>query len=187
MEIIIYHGHSIHTIDTIMENITRLRVHVAPVGYEIDRIVIPAKEMKADMVYLLVHDKPNEDKALPFIDKISTRLKKEKIKVTKEYHDRLNLFDIIKSVRQIIEKEIENDVYINLATGSKIQAIASMMACMMFNEKKNVIPFYAEAKDYLGFSGKQLSSGIKNITKVPTYEIQKPETKLIQALKNHQR
>jgi len=59
------------------------------------------------------------------------------------------------------------------------------MACMMFNEKKNVIPFYAEAKDYLGFSGKQLSTstGIKNITKVPTYEIQKPDTRLIQALK----
>jgi hypothetical protein len=150
-------------------------VHIAPVGYEIDRIVIPAKEKKADKVWLLVHDNPSEDKALSYIEKITKLLKKEKIKVVKEYHNRLDLFQIIKSVKKIIEDEKENNIYGNLASGSKIQAIACMMACMMYNRMKNVIPFYAEAKDYLGFSGEQLSTGIKNITEVPTYEIKTPE------------
>jgi len=182
-EIIIYHLNSIHTVDTIMPSLSNLRVHIAPVGYEIDRIVIPAKEQKADKVWLLVHDKPGEDKALSYIDKITKLLKKEKIKVVKEYHNRLDLFQIIKSVKKIIEEEKENTIYVNLASGSKIQAIAGMMACMMFNEKQNLIPFYAEAKEYPGFEGKQMSYGIKSVTQVPIYEIKVPDEKHLQALK----
>jgi len=54
---------------------------------------------------------------------------------------------------------------------------------MMFNDDKNVQPFYVEAKDYLGFSGKPISTGIKEIQDVPTYEIKRPEQKHIEALK----
>jgi len=172
-----------HTIDTIMPTLENLRVQIAPVGFEIDRIVIPAKEMRADKVWLLVHDKPNEDKATSFIEKIQKQLKKEKIKVVKEHHNRLDLFEIIKSVKQIIENEKGNNVYVNLASGSKIQAIACMMACMMFNQKKNIMPFYAEAKNYLGFEGKQLSSGVKNLMEVPTYDIKTPEPRHVDALR----
>jgi len=165
-----------------LSNITNLRIHIAPVGYEIDRVVLPAKEGKADKVFLLIHDKPGEDKALSFYEKITKDLKKQKIGVVKEYHNRLDLFDIIKSVKQIIKEQGDNQIYVNLASGSKIQAIACMMACMMFNDKNNVHPFYVEAKDYLGFSGKPISKGIKDITPVPTYEIKKPEQKLVDAL-----
>jgi len=172
-----------YTIDTIMPSLSNLRVHIAPVGYEIDRIVIPAKERKADKVWLLVHDNPSEDKALSYIEKITKLLKKEKIKVVKEYHNRLDMFQIIKSVKKIIEQENENSIFVNLASGSKIQAIACMMACMMFNDKKNLVPFYAEAKVYPGFSGKQMSYGVKNLTQVPTYEIKIPDEKLLKALK----
>jgi len=166
-----------------MPTLENLRVQIAPVGFEIDRIVIPAKKMKADKVYLLVHDKPNEDKATLFVEKIQKQLKKEKITVVIEHHNRLDLFEIIKSVKQIIANEKGNNVYVNLASGSKIQAIACMMACMMFNQKKNVVPFYAEAKRYLGFEGKQQSSGVKNLIEVPTYEIKIPEEKHVKALK----
>jgi len=172
-----------YTIDTIMPSLSNLRVHIAPVGYEIDRIVIPAKERKADKVWLLVHDNPSEDKALSYIEKITKLLKKEKIKVVKEYHNRLDMFQIIKSVKKIIEQENENSIFVHLASGSKIQAIACMMACMMFNDKKNLVPFYAEAKEYPGFSGKQMSYGVKNLTQVPIYEIKIPNEKLIQSLK----
>jgi hypothetical protein len=157
-------------------------VHVAPVGFEVDRVVLPAKQLKADKVWLLGHEKIVEDKARPYIDKISKQLQKENIEVAIEYHDRLDLFKIIKSVKEIIEKESGNNIFVNLASGSKIQAIACMMACMMFNESKNVKPFYAEAKEHLGFKG-QLSRGIKNLMEIPPYEIQKPEEKHIIALK----
>jgi len=166
-----------------MKNLTNLRVHIAPVGFEIDRIVIPAKKLKADKVWLMIHENSSEDKAGPFVKKIQSSLKKEKIKVEIERHDRLDLFKIIKSIKEIVEKEKGNDIYVNLASGSKIQAIASMMACMMFNEQKLIKPFYAEAETYPGFEGKQMSYGVKNLMQIPTYDIHIPKSELIQALK----
>jgi len=172
-----------HTKNTVMPSLENLRVHIAPVGFEIDRIVIPAKKLKADKVWLMVHENPSEDKAGPFLKKIQNLLKKEKIKVEIERHDRLDLFKIIKSIKEIVTKEKGNDIYVNLASGSKIQAIASMMACMMFNEKKSIKPFYAEAERYPGFEGKQMSYGVKNLLEIPTYKIHTPKLELIQSLK----
>ena len=171
------------TLDTIMANLANLRVHIAPVGFEIDRIVIPAKKMKADKVWLMIHENPSEDKARPFTEKIQNILKKEKIKVELERHNRLDLFKIIKSIKDIVSKEKGNDIYVNLAAGSKIQAIASMTACMMFNEEKRIKPFYAEAERYPGFEAKQMSFGVKNLMEIPTYQIQTPKQELVQALK----
>lgn len=172
-----------HTIDTVMPEILNLRVHIAPVGYEIDRIVLPAKKLRADKVILLIHDNPSKDKAVKFYEKISEMLEKQNIEVVREYHDRQNLFQIIKTVKNLISQEKGNVVSVNLASGSKIQAIGCMMASMMFNDDKNVNPFYVEAKEYLGFSGKPISKGIENVDYVPTYEIQKPQERFIQALK----
>ena len=172
-----------HTMDTITPEISNLRVHIAPVGYEIDRIVLPAKNLRADKVILLVHENTSQDKAVKFYEKISSQLEKQNIEVTKEYHDRQDLFQIIKTVKNLINREKGNFISVNLASGSKIQAIGCMMASMMFNDDKNVNPFYVEAKEYLGFSGKPISKGIESIDYIPTYEIQKPEERHIQALK----
>ena len=172
-----------HTLDTIMAKLENLRVHIAPVGFEIDRIVIPAKKLKADKVWLLVHDNPSEDKATPFTEEIKKHFKKLKIKFEIEYADRLDLFAIIKSVREIIDKEKENEVYVNVASGSKIHAIACMMACMIFNDRKNLKPFYAEAETYAGFKGKQQSTGVKALKSLPSFEIHMPKPELIRALK----
>jgi len=159
-----------------------LRIHIAPVGFEVDRIVLSARKRKADRVYLLVHENRSDDRAGPFVDRIKRQLKGD-IEVVTEHHNRLDLFEIIKSIRHIIEREAGNNIYVNLASGSKIQAIAGMMACMMFNENKNVFPFYVEAKEYLGFKGQQISTGIKDPIDIPAYEIQTPEQRHIGALK----
>ncbi len=167
-----------------MTKIAKLRIQIAPVGYEIDRVVLPAKQEKADRVWLLIHENKSEDKAGPFIAKISQQLEKLGIKVTQESHNRRDLFQIIRAVKNIIEKEKDNEIYVNLASGSKIQAIGTMMACMMFNDSSNIHPFYVEAKNYPGFEGKRpLSTGIKEIQNVPLYSIKIPELKLIDALK----
>ena len=151
-----------HTVHTIMAKIAKLRVHIATVGYEIDRVVLPAKQERADKVWLLVHENKSDDKAVPFVSKIIKQLEKLRIEVVQESHDRRDLFKIIRAVKSIIEQEKGNEIYVNLATGSKIQAIGTMMACMMFNDESNIHPFYVEAKNYPGFDAKQpLSTGIK--------------------------
>jgi len=172
-----------HTVHTIMARIAKLRVHIAPVGYEIDRVVLPAKQERADKVWLLVHENKSDDKAVPFVSKIIKQLEKLRIEVVQESHDRRDLFKIIRAVKSIIEQEKGNEIYVNLASGSKIQAIGTMMACMMFNDNSNVHPFYVEAANYPGFDTKQpLSTGIKDIVGVPPYSIKTPDQKLVDAL-----
>ncbi|GBL40715.1 hypothetical protein LBMAG54_05290 [Nitrosopumilaceae archaeon] len=167
-----------------MDRISKLRIHIAPVGYEIDRVVHPAKQEKADRVWLLLHENQSEDKSSPFITKITNQLEKLGIEVKQEYHDRRDLFKIIRAIKNILEQEKGNDIYVNLASGSKIQAIGTMMACMMFNDDENIHPFYVEAKNYRGVDAKQpLSTGIKKIQDVPPYSIKIPDERLIQALK----
>ena len=120
-----------------MPEIPNLRVHIAPVGYEIDRIVMPAKKLRADKVILLVHDNPSQDKAVKFYDKISSLLKKQNIEVSKEYHNRLDLFQIIKTVKNLINKEKGNFISVNLASGSKIQAIRTAFMTKIANGLSN--------------------------------------------------
>jgi len=172
-----------HTIDTIMSKIATFRVHIAPLGFEIDRIVLPLKETKADKLWLLVHEKTAEDKSGPYLEKIKKECKKLGVKLEISYADRLSIFKAIKAVKEIISKEENNYIYVNVASGSKIQAIACMMACMILKECKNIKPFYAEPEKYAAFEGKQQSFGIKDTIPLPIYEIQTPKIKLVAALR----
>ena len=167
-----------------MSKIAKLHVAIYPVGHQIDSVVLPAKQEKADKVWLLIHENKSEDKAIPFISKITNQLEKLGIEVIQESHDRRDLFQIIRAVKNIIEKENGNEIYVNLASGSKIQAIGTMMACMMFNDDSNIHPFYVEAKNYPGFeSKKQLSTRNKEKQNVPPYYIKIPDLKFIKALR----
>ena len=172
-----------HTVDT-MKEIVNLRVHIAPVGFEIDRIVIPAVDMKADKVWLVVHDNVAEDKATKYRDKIEKLLGKKGIKTEVAYANRLRLFPIIKAVTEIILKERKNDIYVNVATGSKIHAIGCMMACMMFDDRSKIHPFYAQAEKYPEYEGNtQQTYGIADIHPLPAYRIGTPKRELIDAMK----
>ena len=89
---------------------------------------------------------------------------------------------IINNDHKIIIAEDTNYIYVNVASGSKIQAIACMMACMILKEHTNIQPFYAEPETYAAFEGKQQSFGLKDTIPLPTYEIQTPKQKLLDAL-----
>jgi len=171
------------TIDTVMPEIIKLRVHLAPVGYEIDRVVIPAEQMRADKVYLFVHENPSEDKARSYLERIEKKLKQKNIKTQVITANRFRLFSIMKAVKETILKERENDIYINVASGSKIHAVGCMMACMIFDDRENIHPYYAQAKEYPQFKGKeQQTRGVEEITNLPTYQIRTPSQKLINTL-----
>jgi len=173
-----------HTIGTIMKDMVNLRIHIAPVAFEVDRIVISAVRMKADKVWLIAHDNVTGDKSLKYRQKIEKLLKKKGIKTEVTYANRLRLFPIIKAVTEIIFKERKNDIYVNVATGSKIHAIGCMMACMIFDDRKNIHPFYAQADKYPEYDGKaQQTYGVKEITKLPTYRIGTPRPELLKAMK----
>ena len=172
-----------HTIDTIMPGNVRLRVHIAPVGFEIDRVVIPAIEMKADKVYLLRHDNYAEDKSGPYLEKIAKKLDNKNISTEIVNVNRYSLFGIIRVVKEIIIKERDSDIYLNIASGSKIHAVGCMMAAMLKDDRTNIHPYYAQAETYPTYSGKeQQTFGVEEIHDLPTYQIRTPPPKLLEAL-----
>ncbi len=172
-----------HTVDT-MKEIVNLRVHIAPVGFELDRIIIPAVKMKADKVWLVVHDNVTEDKSNKYRQRIEKALEKKGIKTEIAHANRLRLFPIIKAVTGIIFKERKNEIYVNVATGSKIHAIGCMMACMLFDDRDKIHPFYAQAEKYPEYEGKtQQTYGIAEIHPLPTYRIGTPKRELLEAMK----
>ncbi len=162
-----------------------LRVHVAPVGFEVDRIVLPAVDMKADRVWLIEHNKPNVDEGHQFVKSIRDKLKQARIECLQTEADRIDLFDILRALRIIILKEKGNSILVNVSVGSKIQAIASMMACMMFKDISMIKPYYVVPQKYassLAKEERQETEGLKEIIPMPEYKIEIPPEKLIRCL-----
>jgi len=172
-----------HTIGTIMKDMVNLRIHIAPVAFEVDRVVIPAVRMKADKVWLVAHEDVAKDKSIKYRQKIERQLEKKGIKTEVVFANMLRLFPIIKAVTKIIFKERKNDIYVNVATGSKIHAIGCMMACMLFDDREKIHPFYAQAEKYPEYDGSlQQTYGVAEIHPLPTYRIGTPKPELIKAI-----
>ena len=129
-----------------MESMLNLRVNISPVGFEIDRIVIPAVKMKADLVYLVAGENVATDKSTKFQTEIIKQLKKKKIDTKVVYANRLQLFDIIRVIKEIILEHRDDEFYVNVASGSKIHAIGCMMACMLFDDRKKYSSLLSPSK-----------------------------------------
>ena len=156
-----------------------MSIHVAPVGFEVDRVIIPAKKWNADRVWLLVQ--PNDDKVANYLSILHKRLEGDGMDVQEVVHDRKDIFDIVRVTRRIIRQERHNSVFVNLSSGSKIQAIGCMMACMMSYGKNDVRPYYAEPETY-NHQGGPPSTGVKKVIEMPRYNLQIPSDMLVSAL-----
>jgi uncharacterized protein DUF6293 len=91
----------------------------------------------------------------------------------------------LRALRTIILKEKSNSILVNVSVGSKIQAIASMMGCMMFKDIAMIKPFYVVPERYnstLEKEEKQETEGVKDIIGLPEYKIEIPSDKLIRCL-----
>ncbi len=162
----------------------RKRIQIAPVGFEVDRVVLPAIREKAEKVYLMVHKDRSKDKATKYAAAIQRKLKAENIETSLVYCDWENIEEITRVARDLILKESSNEVAINLASGSKNHAIGLDRACMTFRKRKHIHPFYPEAEKWTAWKyPKQQSTGVKKIKQISIHRIIVPEPELIEALK----
>ena len=170
-----------------MVEVYRKRIQIAPVGFEIDRVVIPAKQEKAEKVYLIVHKNTTEENYsihTKYYTEIQRKLKAAKIETELVYCDWQNIEEITRVARDLILKESKSEIAINLASGSKNHAIGLDRACMTVRKRENIHPFYPEAKKWAAVKyPHQQSEGVKRIKRVPIHRIIVPEPKLIEALK----
>ncbi|MCZ7392415.1 MAG: DUF6293 family protein [Candidatus Methanoperedens sp.] len=171
-----------------MELTGQKKVHIVPMGYEIDRIETPLRDIGADRVYIIT-DEEEKDIGKLYLKELTGRI--EKLVREKEliilscpiWDFRRQMSLLCELVRK--EKAAGNFVYINLSSGSKLSAIAGTLASLMYG----AVPYYVQAEKYNiehpdieGGKIIGITSGVKRILKIPTYTIEPPMDELIHAL-----
>lgn len=151
------------------------RVHIAPQGYEDERIYLPAIELDADRVVLIAHDDEDE-RASECQERIASELESESIEVDAQSCD---IFDMNESLRTFLNvirsRPSDDDIKLNVSSGSKITAISGMMACMF----TGVDPIYVVPD---GYGEDTVSYGMDEILGLPAYPVTEPDYQLIQVL-----
>ena len=150
-------------------------------------MVIPAKKEKAEKVYLIVHKNITEENYsihTKYYTEIQRRLKAAKIETELVYCDWQNVEEITRVARDLILKEADSEIAINLASGSKNHAIGLDRACMTLRKRKHIHPFYPEAKIWAAVKyPRQQSEGVKKIKQIPIHRVNVPDPELVIALK----
>lgn len=140
------------------------RIHVIPVGYEHARVVEPAQEYQADKVILITHseDDPTGEEYLSKAVEDFDELRMEYEVAECDFFD---LYDSIGTLGDIVQEFREDDIYINIATGSKITAVAGFIVATV----SGASAYYARAKNY-----DDGPSGMGDVFELPHYPIRSP-------------
>lgn len=161
------------------------RVHIAPVGFHVKRIIEPCIKMRADKVYLITQ--VENDQAKSYLEKIEKELSHQNfLSVDKVYANIWDLYDCISVFKAIFEKEIESSLYVNVSTGSKIISIAGMLSCMIWGGN----PYYAHLdygkKNELGINDNYKNDfpdeSVSDIITLPVYKLARPKIDSLKVL-----
>lgn len=150
------------------------RVHIAPLGLEHDRIVEPPVEYGADRVVLLDYLPDYLDDRLS-TDEIAAAFDDRGIACDVLACEMADFFDAMAVFGAVITDHADDEVYVNLATGNKVTAIAGMLACMATEAAE---PYYVEAEDH-GSHRAPVPSGVRSIDAIPRYPIDRPDDQLL--------
>lgn len=142
------------------------RTHIVPMGYERKRVYEPAIRLNADEVVIISHQN-NQGEFVEYYEDVKKHLVDNSISVKRETCDIFNVYDSLEVIGREISKCSRNEVFVNVSSGSKITAIAGMIASMT----SRATPYYARARDYSG----DAPSDIGKITKLPKYPIDHPD------------
>ncbi|MBD3228707.1 MAG: hypothetical protein GF329_11030 [Candidatus Lokiarchaeota archaeon] len=121
--------------------------------------------MKADKVYII--SKKFGDRAKPCVDEVIRNLQ-NKLNLDENLIEcKVEIYSLVGNLNilsQIFEKEKGNHIFVNCSGGSKIQCIAGMMACMMFDG----FLYYVEPEKYLYIGEMHIEIGVQCYSTVGT-------------------
>lgn len=161
-------------------------VHIAPLGWEHDRVAMPARDARAHHVYLLARlDNPRTQH---FLDSVRGSLEEAEIKVEAVEIDPIREFEsTLLHVARLIRAESKegNRVFVNMSSGGKVAAVASSLAAMYHSDRAGGL-YYSNPKHYLvgvtdenysqelDFEETGLTAGYQGITELPAFQLNKP-------------
>ena len=147
------------------------RIHIAPQGFEKDRIVEPARDADADKVYLLVE--PDETAQGRECREENIQALEEADIVVQEKDS--SLFDFSESFSTIvglIQEHPDDYVSVNISSGSKITAISGTLACMIHGAD----PYYVKMEEY---GDEPIAQDAGDLVDIPTYPLTAPDRDLL--------
>jgi hypothetical protein len=128
----------------------RRQIHIVPLGWEFDRVILPIRSMKAHRVYILC--RPSTDpRRRHFLDKFVLALGRDHVQVIHEDVDsNLDTLGIMRVTSQIIAKEVAagNHVSLNISGAGKVAAVAVALAAMAHLPSSAGELYYPVAKGY---------------------------------------
>lgn len=160
------------------------RVQIVPFGYERVRVIEPINRLKADKVILLRQHEDSDHEA-PFQTNVVADLEaNDRITVEQRRCDIFSLEDSLQAIKEAIgDCAVDDEVYVNLSTGSKLTAIAGMYAC----QSTGATPFYVEpkfrrAEGHLEPPTEPLVKKIGGIREIPIFRLDLPSDEQLQIL-----
>lgn len=155
------------------------RVHIVPFGHEKDRIVLSSKKLNAERVIFL--ENPSEGQP-EWFQEVRTELEEAGIDVETETCDIFDMYSVIKSVARTCQRHQDDNVFVNISTGSKLSAIGGMIACMSTGA---ATPYYVEPESYRteqDGTPEPVSHGVADIRQLAEYPIDGPSEQEIWVL-----
>lgn len=152
------------------------RVQIIPLGYEKNRVLEPINRLMADKVILLRHLEEDDYEAEFQKELIETLTANDRLEVEERRCDLFSLDQSLIAIKDaILDCDADDQVYVNLSTGSKLTAIAGTMAC----QATGATPFYATPEFRTGEGEREppsepLVKSVGDITEIPRVPLQLP-------------
>lgn len=167
--------------ETVME--VTDRVHVVAHGWEVARVVEPLYDLKADKVVLILP--VNEALLAGFEEEMLDDLEAmDRIEVETRTANLYDLDSALQVFTQAVKDHESDDVYVNVSAGTKLAAIAGMMA----TQTSDAAPFYVRPTlsdpddETLETPDEPLIPGAGATTELPVFELQGPTSEQLQIL-----
>lgn len=147
-------------------------VHIAPLGYEIDRLVEPIREYRADVIYLLTHNSPLRGQA-NYHDDVHGALEDAGAEIRTREIDLYDLYDVLGEVTTIVADHPDDTVRVNVSTGNKLAAVGATIACM--EESTDAEAYYVHPEERAhDVETEPKTSGYASDELLPDYPIESP-------------
>lgn len=161
------------------------KIHVVFNAKEHGRITEYVVRSKADRVYYFSHYSPEQSDKNESNQRHNLEVLRETLPSAEVIERRVNYTDyfaIIQAISKIVrderEKNPNNQIFINLGTGSKITAIAGLDAAKLWAFR----PYYVYSHDY-DPERNPVHAGEMQLFEIPQFKIDRPDPVLVKALK----
>ena len=102
-------------------------VHIAPLGYEYDRIKEPVLEYGADTLYLLGD---RDVGGAAYHEQLESTLRDQGVTIHRREVDLGDVYDVLGEITTIVDEYDEDIVRINVSSGPKLADVGAALACM---------------------------------------------------------